>query len=267
MKKFLSITITIAILAAGGLLLYKSYTSYGTYTSDKSNTTDTIDTTYPTDTSYPTDASDTTYLSYATDLQSSPAARYVNKRYGFSFDKPEGYTVGAMAEGEGEIILVQSDKTDTTYTSDTTDTTHKTEPSDTSDTTYAPDKSYSGFQIFISRLEQLLDSAGSNQDKPMELTPQFIRENLSGTAVNNPQAIILDGKAKGLMFDSNNEAFGGRSFEIWFVADLPNTSDRSDTSDKTYTSDTTYPYLLYQITSYADFAPKLQKIMGTWKFN
>lgn len=211
------IAIAIAVLAVGGLVAYKSYTSYRTYT------TDTIDTSYTTD---------------ATDLQSAPAAaRYVNKRYGFSFDKPEGYTVGALAEGEGEMVLVQPSRINTDMK-----TRINTEKS--------------GFQIYITPLDQLV-----------ELTPDFIKKDLPGTAVNNPQAIVLDGKAKGLMFDSNSEAFSGDgstgspqgSFEIWFVYKPQMNAD----AGARINADTTY---LYQITSYAEFADQLRAIMGTWKF-
>ena len=214
-KKTLYIIAAVGVVAViGGLVAYKSYTSYKSDTSDRTDTADRSDTTNRTDTA---DRSDTTDVS-AADLQPAPAAaRYVNKRYGFSFDKPDGYTVGAVTEGEGEMILVQSNKTDTS------------------------DKSYSGFQIFITPLDQ-----------PVELSPEFIKKDLPGTAVNNPQAILLDGKGKGMMFESNNEAFGGRSFEIWFVY------------KPQINADTTY---LYQITSYASFAPELKKIIGSWKFN
>lgn len=210
-KNFYIIVAVGAVAVIGGLVAYRMYKSYKTYTSYRTYTSDKSD---------------------MTDLQPSPAAaRYVNKRYGFSFDKPEGYTVGVIAEGDGEMILVQSNRSDM---SDTTDTTYKPYTSDTTYKPYTPDKSQSGFQIFINQLGQ-----------PIELTPDFIKKDLPGTAVNNPLAIVLDDKGKGIMFDSNSEAFGGQSFEIWFV----------------------YNEYIYQITSYASFGDELKKIIGSWKFN
>lgn len=137
----------------------------------------------------------------------SEAARYTHPTYGFSFEKPTGYSVGALPnETGGQTLIVQ--------------------PAGESG-------GAQGFQIYISPL-----------DAPLELTPTLIKEQLPGASVNNAQKILLDGKGSGMMFSSNNESFGGRSFEIWFT-DSKN---------------------LYQVTSYASFAPTLQQIIGTWKF-
>ncbi len=136
------------------------------------------------------------------------AQRYIHPTLGFSFGKPEGYTIGAIpGEAGGQTLIVQS----------------VTPPSSPND----------GFQIVITPL-----------DAPMELTPNLIKSELPGTSVNNAKAIVLDQQGKGLMFSSNNAAFGGQSFEIWF---------------------TTATHL-YQITSYASFASELQTIIGTWRF-
>lgn len=137
------------------------------------------------------------------------AVRYSHKAPDFSFDKPEGYTVGALpGEDGGQTLVVQK--------------------------SVGSGTSYSGFQIVITPL-----------DEPMTLTPDLIKSDLPGTSVSGAQKISLDGKGNGMMFSSNNESFGGKSFEIWFAT----------------------PTHLYQITSYAGFAPELQKIIGTWKFN
>ncbi len=135
--------------------------------------------------------------------------RYASAKYGFSFNKPAGYTVGALNDGTGDTLLVQP----------------------------ATAGSNSGFQIYITPI-----------DEPTTITPNLIKSQLPGTSVNNAQNIVLDGKGKGLMFASNNEAFGGSSFEIWFV--YPNKAGGN----------------LYQITSYGSFAAQLQAIIGTWKF-
>jgi len=139
--------------------------------------------------------------------QSTAAARYTHPQLGFSFEKPEGYTVGSLPGENGTITLV-------------------VQPSHAAG-------SKEGFQIIASSF-----------DGSFDLTPATIKKELPGTAVVNPQKIVLDEIGKGIMFSSNNEAFGGKSFEIWFTA-------------KNY---------VYQITSYADFAAQLQAIIGTWKF-
>ena len=153
------------------------------------------------------------------------AVRYTHPRLGFSFEKPAGYTVGALRDDSGaETLIVQ-----------------RASPSGAS----AKD----GFQIYITVL-----------DEPLELTPNLIKSELPGTSVNNPLAINLDNKGKGIMFSSNNDAFGGKSFEIWFttsvIASLP--AEEGDSA-------AIQPYL-FQITSYAEFSAELQKIIGTWKF-
>lgn len=130
--------------------------------------------------------------------------RYEHKNPDFSFEKPDGYVVG-VTEQEGNKVIVVSNKTD----------------------------SSAGFQVLISQLPGVA-----------ELTPSYIQAELPGIAMQDPKAIVLDGKGKGVMFSSNSEAFGGKSFEIWFIADG----------------------YVYQVSSYASFAAELQNIIGTWKF-
>lgn len=139
--------------------------------------------------------------------QNTAAARYTHPGLGFSFEKPEGYVVGSIPNQDGTITLI-------------------VQPTDLK-------RNQEGFQIIASAL-----------DGPLELTPTLIKSELPGTTVSNPQKIVLDEIGKGIMFTSNNEAFGGKSFEIWFVASGH----------------------VYQITSYAGFASQLQSIIGTWKF-
>lgn len=106
------------------------------------------------------------------------AARYVHPRLGFSFEKPQGYTVGSIGGADGaETLVVQPTSGDV----------HK------------------AFQIYISPL-----------DTPISLTPEFIQKELPGTAVNNAKKITLDGNS-GIMFGSNNDSFSGKSYEIWFT--------------------------------------------------
>ncbi len=135
------------------------------------------------------------------------AARYVHPRLGFSFQKPEGYTVGLLKGEDGSETLVVQPASAVSVKK--------------------------GFQIFITQL-----------DAPIDLTPNLIKSELPGTSVINAQKITLDSKGRGMMFESNNDAFDGKSFEIWFSDGIA----------------------LYQISSYAAFSADLQRIIGTWKF-
>lgn len=130
------------------------------------------------------------------------ATRYENTKYGFSFEKPSGYTVGVLRDDFGETLLVQNAKIS------------------------------SGFQVYITPV-----------DGPVVLTKEQIQKDLPGTAVINAKTIKIDGKADGLMFESNSSSPG--SFEIWFA----------------------YQNYLYQVSSYKDFGVELQKIINTWRFS
>jgi hypothetical protein len=131
--------------------------------------------------------------------------KYVNSFYGFSFEYPKEFTVGQFGDGAGESIVLQS----------------------------AGSSARSGVQIFVSPV-----------DSPIELTPSVIQKELPGTEVKNAKKIELDGKAKGIIFESNNPAFDGKSAELWFY----------------------YSGNVYQVTSYPEGANKMTEIMGTWKF-
>jgi hypothetical protein len=140
----------------------------------------------------------------------SPATqsgRYTHPGIGFSFDKPAGYTVGVVTDADGsQTLIVQPLGGDVRK----------------------------AFQIFISPIEEAV-----------ELTPSLIKAELADVSVLNAQKIVLDSRGKGMMFESNNDAFGGKSYEIWFSTDTH----------------------LYQVTSYREFASELRSIIGTWKFN
>jgi len=134
---------------------------------------------------------------------SAGATRYENEKYGFSFDKPAGYTVGVLRDEQGESLLVQNSKAN------------------------------SSFQIYITSI-----------NSPINLTKEQIQTDLPGTSVVNAKIIKLDSKASGIMFESNNSAMSGGSYEIWF----------------------SYQSFLYQVSSYKSFSIELQKIIGTWRF-
>jgi len=164
-------------------------------------------------------------------IESVPQASvYTNTDYGFSFQKPEGFVVGVIPEAEGEVVLVQQAAPSSNSPFPT-----RGEPSRTKGSTpQGGGISHSGFQVYVTPLSE-----------SVTLTPNFIKSELPNILIKDPKAIQLDGKANGIMFASNAEAFDGSSYEIWFV----------------------HNGHLYQATSYAQFAEQLKEIIGTWKFN
>lgn len=190
----------VVILIGVVVLGYKAYQSY---------TPDRSDTSYRSDQAAvaPTAEEQKTLADTKAAVSSdTKAVRYSHPTLGFSFEKPEGYTVGAIpGENGAQTLVVQPTSGAATQ----------------------------GFQIVISPL-----------DAPMTITPALVQKELPGTAVGNPKNIVLDKVGKGMMFSSNNEAFGGKSYEIWFTTSTH----------------------LYQVTSYASFASQLQAIIGTWQF-
>lgn len=124
----------------------------------------------------------------------------------FTFVKPAGYSVARSVDGDGrDVLLIQP----------------------------AAGTLQEAFQIGITELEY-----------PFEVTPDLIRQEIPDITISDAKQIVLDEEGKGVMFGSNNPAFDGASFEIWFTT-------------KTH---------LYQVSSYAAFGDELQAIIGTWKF-
>ena len=82
-------------------------------------------------------------------------------------------------------------------------------------------------------------------DEETKLTKEVINEQLPDYEVKNPQPVSFGDQKRGLVFKSNNDAFGGNSREIWF----------------------TYKQNLYQITSYRGLDPFVKTFFKTWKFN
>lgn len=136
--------------------------------------------------------------------QDNGLRRYTNSEYGFSFFYPSILSLGQFSESNGETIVLQGERA-----------------------------AQSGFQIYVFPVTE-----------PVVLTPGFIEADLPGTVVTKPQKIELDGKAQGIMFESNNPAFSGKSFEIWFY----------------------YNGFVYQATSYLDQASLMQQVIGTLRF-
>lgn len=141
-------------------------------------------------------------------VSDTAAQRYTHPTIGFSFSKPEGYTVGSVQGAEAtEILLIQKQGENTLK---------------------------EGMQVAITKIGP--DS--------ISLTPDFIQQDLPGTAISDPFEIRLDKKASGIMFYSNNSGFEGSSFEIWF----------------------SYGGYAYQATTYASSAEKLKALISTWTF-
>jgi len=89
-----------------------------------------------------------------------------------------------------------------------------------------------GFQIYINPF-----------DEDIELDPARILQDIPDLKIAAPQKVALDG-VNGVAFISDNPAFGGKSREIWIV----------------------HGGYIYQISSYLEFSPWLEQIVGTWKW-
>ena len=93
---------------------------------------------------------------------------FVNEKPNFSFQKPKGFTVGEVDEGEGsKSIIVQNKNTGL------------------------------GFQIFTSPFDE---------DIPV-LTEDRIKQDLPALIIDKPQKIQVSG-SEGLAFVSQNQSFG-----------------------------------------------------------
>jgi hypothetical protein len=94
-----------------------------------------------------------------------------------------------------------------------------------------------GIQIVISPFDE---DTGSGY----VLTKDRILKDVPDLAITNEQAIQIGPNYQGLAFESNNDAFGGASREVWFV----------------------FKGNLYQISTYQRLDPLLKAIFATWKF-
>jgi hypothetical protein len=123
----------------------------------------------------------------------------------FSFKYPASFTVQVVPQDSGEVILVQDIKTSI------------------------------GAQIVITPFE------GGDID----ITPELIRESVPDMEVSDPQEVLIGVNRKGLAFKSDNESFGGKSRDVWFV----------------------YKGKLYQITTYEELDEFLKGVFSTWSFH
>lgn len=98
-----------------------------------------------------------------------------------------------------------------------------------------------GLQILISPLPSgFADTKSADSDLSAGVV-----ESSADVSVSSPQAVTIGGsKGKGLAFDSSNESFGGKSYEVWFI----------------------HAGHLYQISTYKAFAGFLKGLMKTWIF-
>jgi len=129
---------------------------------------------------------------------------YTSESYGFSFNYPKDLAVTEMREGSSSFITIN-------------------------------DKSLTqGIQIMITPY-------GTDYG---EITEAAIKNDIPDILIEEAKAVEPAPEEKGLAFTSNNEDFGGRSREIWFVHDG----------------------FLYQLSTYNSMAGSMEELFGSWKF-
>ncbi|OHA17848.1 MAG: hypothetical protein A2664_00080 [Candidatus Taylorbacteria bacterium RIFCSPHIGHO2_01_FULL_46_22b] len=130
---------------------------------------------------------------------------YNNPTYNFSFKHPKDFSVSSVSSGDGgDAILVQNLAKNI------------------------------GVQILVTPFD------GGDVD----ITAEVIQGDIPDMKILDPQEVLVGNNRKGLAFMSDNEAFGGKSREVWFV----------------------YGGYLYQISTYADFDEFLKGLFSTWEF-
>ncbi|MFA6315416.1 MAG: PsbP-related protein [Candidatus Paceibacterota bacterium] len=129
---------------------------------------------------------------------------YTDQARGFSFKYPKGFDVSVVPTDTNEAIIIQNIETKV------------------------------GVQIIVSPFE----------GKDVDVTATMIKSDIPKMQVNEPQELLIGDDRKGLAFVSNNENFGGKSREVWFV----------------------YGGNFYQISTYADLDDFLKGIFTTWQF-
>lgn len=131
---------------------------------------------------------------------------YTHPTLGFSFKHPDTFSVSTIPNDDGsEAIIVQNITTNI------------------------------GVQILVTSFE----------GEDIDLTPDIIKTDIPDLAVKDAQEVLIGENRKGLAFLSDNEAFGGKSREVWFV----------------------FRGNLFQISTYAELDPFLRGLFGTWQFN
>ena len=139
------------------------------------------------------------------DFVSAQTKKYENTQYGFSFKYPASFTLGEFPEDEGRISLtIQNSKTNQII------------------------------QIYITPYE----------DSDFTVSAKQIRHDLPDMPFSNSADVIAGGKAKGVAFFSESEAFGGQTAEVWFADGK----------------------LFFQATASAKDAKALEDIIKGWRF-
>ena len=137
-------------------------------------------------------------------LASTQTNKYENVQYGFSFNYPDGFAASEFPEDEGKIsLIIQNAQTGQVI------------------------------QIYITPYD----------DSDFAVSAERVKRDLPDLPFSNSADIVVDGKAKGTAFFSENEAFGGETAEVWF-ADGRN---------------------FYQATAYSKDAKMLEEIIKSWK--
>ncbi len=129
---------------------------------------------------------------------------YTNRTYGFSLQMPEGFVAAELP----------SDGTGSAIT--------------------LQDAGGQGIQIYIT----------PDVGDARVIRGRDVKSQIPDMEVSNEQEVEIGNDHRGVAFMSDNEAFGGKSREVWFV----------------FKGD------LYQISTYARLDPLLQAMFGTWKF-
>jgi hypothetical protein len=130
---------------------------------------------------------------------------YRNDEYKFSLRMPEGFTAAELPEDENGGKAITFQ-----------------------------DSQGNGIQVYV------LPFSGDTQT----LTADMIRRDIPDMQVESVQEVEI-GNNRGVAFLSDNEAYGGKSREVWFI----------------------FRGNLYQISTYAHLDNLLQTMIATWKFN
>lgn len=144
-----------------------------------------------------------------TDVPKDPAPplgpTYTNKKFRFSLQMPADFKVTELPPDEGGASTV-----------------------------LLQSQNGEGVQILIT----------PSKDSPNTLSADDVRASIPDLRIGDVQAVEIGPDNQGVAFLSDNDAFAGRSREVWFY----------------------FRGNLYQISTYARLDPLLKSMFGTWKF-
>lgn len=146
-------------------------------------------------------------LNPSTSSASAQTKKYENAQYGFSFRYPDSFAVTEFPEEEDNnkaTLIVKNVQTSQTI------------------------------QIYITE----------HNDPNFSVSSKRIKNDIPDLPVSNSADVVVGGKAKGVAFFSQNQAFGGETAEVWFAA------------GKNF----------YQATAFAKDTKMLEDIVKSWKF-